>query len=352
MNFLTVVGKTLDQPLLVSKISRKMPAVLITGAVGYGLYDTYKAPDKKQNKRFIKNFCILGATVASALVATRGIKPLNLFGRQIYKGFGGLTNIQGVNELKITQNKLISDFIKENPLKRNIIGVLNKAKTKILKFSEVKTLYEELGKTESGNKFLKKLIPEPENITSKKIFKEIGRLSLIGLIPVVGGVLGGIAGDKLTEKNWKDKIPDKIKEGSYQYLANIFLCNVGAGAALGLMEKMNIKSKAAKAAGMTTGILTAGVIGGSAIANYIGTKCINPVFERKGRKGKKHCKQNIQNLYSERKPEVLDIGMHSDDMATVAVLSGLRWIEPALPLLYSISGYRAGIGYRNGSCQN
>ena len=29
-------------------------------------------------------------------------------------------------------------------------------------------------------------------------------------------------------------------------------------------------------------------------------------------------------------------------------MSGLRWIEPALPIMYSISGYRAGIGYRNG----
>ena len=29
-------------------------------------------------------------------------------------------------------------------------------------------------------------------------------------------------------------------------------------------------------------------------------------------------------------------------------MSGLKWIEPALPIMYAISGYRAGIGYRNG----
>jgi hypothetical protein len=29
------------------------------------------------------------------------------------------------------------------------------------------------------------------------------------------------------------------------------------------------------------------------------------------------------------------------------LLSGLKWIEPALPLMYTLSGYRAGIGYRN-----
>ena len=49
----------------------------------------------------------------------------------------------------------------------------------------------------------------------------------------------------------------------------------------------------------------------------------------------------------ERTPEVLDIGLHTDDIATVSLLSGLKWIEPALPLMYTISGYRAGIGYRN-----
>lgn len=49
----------------------------------------------------------------------------------------------------------------------------------------------------------------------------------------------------------------------------------------------------------------------------------------------------------ERKPEVIDISLHTDDIATVAVLSGLKWIEPALPIMYSISGYRSGIGYRN-----
>ena len=70
---------------------------------------------------------------------------------------------------------------------------------------------------------MNKLIPEPENISSKDIFSEIGRLSVFGLIPVLGGIAGGIAGDRLTSDDYKDKIPNKIKEGAYQYLANIFL---------------------------------------------------------------------------------------------------------------------------------
>ena len=33
-------------------------------------------------------------------------------------------------------------------------------------------------------------------------------------------------------------------------------------------------------------------------------------------------------------------------------MSGLKWIEPALPILYGISGYRTGIGYRNDKKNN
>ena len=206
-----------------------------------------------------------------------------------------------------------------------------------MKFKEIKTLCNEFNES-SKKEFLNKLIPEPENITSKEIFSEIGRLSILGLIPVIGGVFGGIWGDKMSTKYWKEKIPNKIKEGAYQYLANIFLCNIGAGAALALMERANVKSKGQRAFGMVGGIVTTGVIGGSAIANLIGNKFINPMFGG----------EKSQKLYSERKPEALDIGLHTDDIATVAVMSGLKWIEPALPIMYSISGYRAGIGYRNG----
>jgi hypothetical protein len=106
---------------------------------------------------------------------------------------------------------------------------------------------------------------------------------------------------------------------------------------------MNIKSKAARAIGMVAGIIATGIVGGSAIANYIGKKCIDPLLDDE------NCKKDSEKLYSERKPEALDVGLHLDDVATVAVMSGLKWIEPALPMLYSISGFRAGIGYRNGN---
>jgi hypothetical protein len=231
--------------------------------------------------------------------------------------------------------------LKNNKVTEKTEEILNKAKNKVLKFSEIKTVFKEFNTNKNGKEFLNEIIPNPENIDSKEIFSEIGRLSVMGLVPVLGGIAGGIVGDKLTEKNWKDRISNKVKEGSYQYLANIFLCNLGAGGALLAIEKFGngkITSKAVRAFGMIAGIILTGIVGGSAMANLIGKKILDPIFGSRHKKGK---------LYSERTPEAIDVGLHVDDVATVAVMSGLKWIEPALPILYSISGYRAGIGYRN-----
>lgn len=314
MNIFKVAGKFLDQPILVAKFQKSVPYILTAGAGLYGVNQVRKAPPKKKKKAAIRTAAVMGVTVASALAAPR-------ITDKMFKA--------GKSEI-INNAELIDNFLKTNKVDKKTGEILHKAKDKVLKFKEIKTLYEKV-----DNEFLNKLIPDPENVTSKEIFSEIGRLSVFGLIPVLGGILGGIAGDLLTSKNWKSKIPDKVKEGTYQYLANIFLCNVGAGAALGVMEKMKVQSKGGRALGMVGGILTTGVIGGSALANIIGRKLINPIFKQSG------------DSFEERHPEAIDIGLHTDDIATVAVMSGLKWIEPALPVMYTVSGYRAGIGYRN-----
>lgn len=329
MNTLKVAGKFLDQPILVAKFQKAVPAVLIGGASAYTANEITRTSNQNRKKTAIRIGTTMAFTTASALAAPKITNKL----------FKADDLPKSLTQLKKQASSLIDEFLQNNKTNEQTAQLLNKAKEKVLKFTEVKNLFKTFEKDENGKKLLNELIPDPENITAHEIRSEIGRLSVFGLIPVIGGITGGILGDRLTTEKWKHKIPDKIKEGSYQYLANIFLCNIGAGAALGIMENFNIKSKASRAAGMVTGIITTGVIGGSAIANLIGNKIINPIFD-KGQKQK--------SLFEERKPEALDIGLHTDDIATVAVMSGLKWIEPALPLMYSISGYRAGIGYRNG----
>ncbi len=316
-------GKFLDQPLLTSKFDKKVPAILTLGSSAYVLHELKNTPPEDRKKSGLKSAIILGITILSAVQAPKIASFITK--RDTQKSF---------TQIVKNNTKIVDTILKQNKYSENITHILNKAKNKILSIKEIETLNNNLDK----NTF-NKLIPPPENITSKDIFKEIGWLSIFGAIPVIGGIAGGIAADMTTEKFWKQGVPDKIKEGVYQYLANIFMCNIGAGAALGLLEKMNIKSKAARCIGMISGIILTGVVGGSAAANYISNKFINPVLS-------KNCKTE------NRKPELLDLGLHTDDIATVSLLSGLKWIEPSLPILYSISGYRAGIGYRNDSKHN
>lgn len=126
------------------------------------------------------------------------------------------------------------------------------------------------------------------------------------------------------------------------------MCNVGAGSALFISERLEKAKKIKpltpmkKLVVILSGITATGIVGGSYIANYVSKKCINPLFGEK----------NQKKLYGERKPEALDIALHADDIATAGILSGFKWIEPALPFMYFISGYRAGIGYRNGNDLN
>lgn len=315
---ISAIGKYLDQPLLISKLNKSVPYILSGFAGGYLINDVHKTPKEERRKEGLKTAITLFGTILSAIAAPKIASKLT-------KRNPFPSTCEVINR----NNGLVNNFISENP-NTKIKGILEKSKNNVLSLCEVSRLFKK------HKEFANKLIPPPENIQAKDIFKEIGYLSIFGAIPVAGGITGGIIADKVTDKGWKEKVPDKINEGIYQYLANIFLCNIGAGTALGILEKMNIKSKAARCIGMIAGIITTGVIGGSAIANFIGNKIINPIILKKDEKEK-------------RTPELLDLSLHTDDIATVSLLSGLKWIEPALPILYSISGYRAGIGYRNNS---
>ncbi len=333
MNPIKTFGKFLDQPILVSKLDKAMPKIITTCVGAKVLYDCFETSKKNKtasteekkanNKELFKKSVVTTFAFASALSAAS------------IAGF--VTKRKPIEKLdKVVEqvSNTASEILSSEKFDDETVNILNKSKKKVLSLKEVKTLSGKLSKVKNGNNMFNKLIPDPENITSKEIFSQIGYLSLYGAIPVAGGVAGGVAADVLTKDDYKKNLPDKVSEGVYQYLANIFMCNVGAGAALALLEKNNITSKAARAVGMTAGIILTGVIGGSKVANLISEKVISPLI-------------SPNKKPTERKPEALDMFMHSDDIATVSVLSGLKWIEPALPILYGVSGYRAGTGYRN-----
>lgn len=338
------IGKFIDQPLIVNSLQRKMPPILIGSATAFGIYDTLKKPKEERKTTTIKNTITLAVTIAASLIGTRGLK---IYGKRILPG---LMECVPKSDIIKKQTNAIKTFIESSKLEdEQIINILDKAKTKILSLKDTNTLLSKIPENTKGKKELFNIIfSQNKDITSKEIFSEIGRLSLMGAIPVAGGISGGILADKITKTETKESKSNKIKEGVYQYLANIFMCNVGAAGALFGAEQLQKAGKIqkltpSKKLGVILGGITAtGIIGGSYIANFISKKFLDPLFD----KDKNH-KELDKSLYAERKPEPLDIALHADDIATAGVLSGFKWIEPALPIMYLISGYRAGIGYRN-----
>ena len=340
---ISTLGKYIDQPMVLNKLDRKMPAMLIGAGGAFGIIDSLKFSDRQKNKeqKFYKNMIVISSTIGASLLGTRGLK---VGGKKI---FSGLMERVHYSELQRTHTQAVNEFLSKTDIKdKNILEALNRAKIKELSIKQIDLLLSKLPTSPAKEELLKVILPEKRNLHSKEIFSEIKRLSLLGLIPVIGCVTGGILADRITHTNNRKGTANKVKEGLYQYLANIFLCNVGAGAALFLSEKLE-KAKIIKPLTpmkklgvILAGITATGIIGGSYIANYISKKVINPLF------GEKRINHNV---YDERRPEAIDIALHADDIATAGILSGFKWIEPALPFMYFISGYRAGIGYRNGN---
>lgn len=334
------LGKYLDQTALTQKLYDVMPVALCAGAAGFGLYDTYNAPKDKKKKKAIQNIAVLGFTVASALIATRGLK---IKGKQIF---------EGIIELPENDKEGLLEVLKK-PLEEKTKVLVEKVQNqKILSLSEVKTLMDSLKRQFNDDTLIKKIIPDAE---CEAPFADLLKLSWLGLIPVLGGITGGIVGDKLSGENWKENVPNKIKEGTYQYLNNIALCNVGAGIGAVVMNAAKVKSKAARFTAMLAGVLGVGLVAGNAIANFVGKNFVNPIFKKEKDTKEKKFSDMIKNLNSERHPETIDLCLHIDDIASVGFVSGFKWIGPILPALYSVSAYRAGIGYRNGEsdfCKN
>ncbi|MFI3300889.1 MAG: hypothetical protein R3Y28_05645 [Candidatus Gastranaerophilales bacterium] len=388
---ISTIGKYIDQPLLLDKLEKNIPKILIGSGTGYALGDSIlnKKNKSEEQEKFglLKSAIVLSSTIAASLIAARGLKINN---KEVIKG---ILHTHETSDLIAKQTKAVDKYINstgsgnrqinnrqnltpftpmkpfnfanpqhisvEKKIDESTLEILNKAKSKHISLNDIEKLQEKLPENEHKKSLFNSLFKGQHcNHTEgcacghdHGSWDGLKKLSLLGLVPVVAGVTSGIAADKVTGTDTKEKSANKIKEGLYQFIANIFLCNVGAAAALMSTEQLAkhnvIKplSQNQKLGVTLGGIVTFGVLGGSVIANKISQNFIDPLF----------CKDHFDKpehkhkpIFAERKPEALDVALHVDDIAAAGFLAGFRWVEPVLPFLYFISGYRAGIGYRNG----
>jgi len=277
-------------------------------------------------------------------------------------------------EAVITKGQYASKF---NALPKaeqeQLISLINASKEKSLGRTQTKDLMTLLQKIQppeetakgKAEKLINILIPTNEAATYKEMFGEIWELSKAGFLPVAGGVAGGLTGNLLNrDKEWKSKLGTQMREAMYQFFANIMLCNIGAAGMLALVNNLPGVSKefknktSTRFVAMVVGIVTMGVVFGAYISNFFGNNFIDPMM-KKGIKGgwqdlrdkvkEGGVKAMTKDLFADRKPTGLDVIVHLDDLLTVGYVAGLKIIGPLLPYFYTLSGFRAGIEFRNGN---
>ena len=104
MNSLKVFGKYLDQPRLVSRFSRAVPPLLSLAASGIVLDSTYRAPEDKRQKVFIRNGLTMFGAVASSLYAPKIISKMFRTAPKLVKS----------KELKEYNTRLVDEFVSDN----------------------------------------------------------------------------------------------------------------------------------------------------------------------------------------------------------------------------------------------
>jgi hypothetical protein len=328
--------------------------MMIAAGAGYTAWHVLKEQPEERRKTFIRDSLVLTGAIGGSILAAKRWKPLEE---------------EGALLVEHAKNALKSDgFNKDFP------EVVQRLKQKFESLSDehfltkkdLEKLYEEIAAIpEVGHKkvgeVFEKLFDDGEGFQDE--MKEALKFFGIGGIGVLGGIGGGMVANQINNVHEKWTVPNMIKEGIFQFVANIALCAVGAGAALGVLnsdELLGGKSAlypAAKAFTdsinnsplkklLRTGIilmgLSLGIVGGSHIANYVGSKWVNPLLDKlQGNP------PSLKGLDDTRRLEVCDVVLHADDIPTAAAIAGTAILGPWIIPFFPVSGYRAGIGYRN-----
>lgn len=382
---LSVWGNYIDQASIVRKSGRPVNWMMITAASGLTGYHFWKAQPEEKKKVLTRDALVLGAAVGGTMFAAGGLaafrqlvnpkfipavakdapflkkfilqgaKPLHAEGEELAKHAKAYLE-------KLSQpegNKIHSDlrqFLEEK------LGKLKDDYT--FSRDELGEIYDNIKKyePEKVSKIFTQLFSGNEGLVHE--VQEAMEFFGIGLAGVLSGIGGGLLANKINGLKDPEKTPDMVKEGIFQFVANIGMCAVGAGSALALMspeewapkisEKLkkpaekvteffheSAGSKVYRFGGVLAG-LSVGILGGAHIANYVGRHYVNPVLDKiQGKESKPPEAQEKRHI------EGMDMVLHVDDIPTAAAIAGTAILGPWIMPFFPVSGYRAGIGYRN-----
>ncbi len=157
----------------------------------------------------------------------------------------------------------------------------------------------------------------------------------VGLASVGSGMAAGFLANRLQGKS-QEKNQDVIKEGIFQYVANIAMCGFGAGAGLTVANALGFtkfRNPIARFGTIVAG-LGAGIYGGALLANPLSN-----LIDAKNTQEK--------NNSAGRRLELADGVLHVDDIPTAFSVAGVQALKPWISPFFLMSGLKTAYGYRN-----
>ena len=118
MNIFKIVGKYLDQPILVANFKKKVPAILAIGGATCVAYKTRQADPEQRKNTAVKLGTTMAFTIASALLAPK-------VANELFK-----VETKSLAQIKENNTKLVDEFIKNNSLNSKTKEILTKTKEK------------------------------------------------------------------------------------------------------------------------------------------------------------------------------------------------------------------------------
>jgi hypothetical protein len=326
---LTALAHTLDQPQVIEGVWKKIEPLGLAGMAALTAHDVLatKNPERKRDV-FIQDALVLGASALGTRLAVKRWMMPELEAIAL--------NPQHVAELAQHYGKPLTNLLTQAQAKtpaqfKHIIQT-------ILTGPAQRTLQQRKAD-------LLKALPLPQTESFVESLKDMSSFFGVGLTSVISGLAGGLVANKVTHAQ-QGSTEAMIKEGIFQFVANIALCAVGASGGLLAIEKLQLKNRLART-GVICGGLSVGILGGSRLANWVGKQWVNPMFNRlKGTVQSNTPNNSTGVTASDRAVGFSDVILHLDDLPTALALAGMEVIKPMIPLFFMFSGYRTGVAGR------
>jgi hypothetical protein len=192
-----------------------------------------------------------------------------------------------------------------------------------------------------GGQFSFKSLKKAMHRTAEEFGKEAAIPFLgVGFASVGSGVLAGFLANHLAGQG-REKDQDVVKEGIFQYVANIAMCGFGAGAGLTIANALGFTKFRNPLARFAT------IVGGLGLGIYGGALLATPLSNAvEAQMNQRHPKKTGASSAG-RKLEIADGILHVDDVPTAFSVAGVQALKPWIPPFFLMSGIKTAYGYRN-----